>query len=205
VIRAALVFALVALACTPRSDDARPSGSALPQRTTAASPCSDAAPTSSSITIASGEEPGARLTLSGRVLDTKGEPVAGVRIYAYHTDTSGIYSNDPSGESAPRLCGVLRSDDDGRFAIYTIKPGPYPSGGNPSHVHFELSGAGIEELVTEVFFEGDRYLDIEMLRSRMPSADVSGSRASMVRPAVSDGSGGYLCERDFIVRRIPND
>jgi protocatechuate 3,4-dioxygenase beta subunit len=204
VIRAAFVIVLVALGCSSRSEDLAPSRDAIPEPTRNAPACSDATPTASTITIAPREEPGARLTLSGRVLDAAGEPVSGVRIYAYHTDTSGVYSNDPSGASPPRLCGVLMSDEDGHYSIYTIRPGPYPSGGNPAHVHFELSGAGIDELVTEVFFEGERFLDVNTLRARMPSADISDARTSIVRPLVDDGNGGYLCDRDFVVRRTSN-
>ena len=46
----------------------------------------------SQMVIANGGEPGERLTIRGRLVNTDGGPVASAIIYAYHTDRDGIYS-----------------------------------------------------------------------------------------------------------------
>ena len=93
----------------------------------------------SRVTIARAPEPGTSLTVSGRVVDPEGRPVAGVSIYAYQTDAKGEYIPGQSGGSDnPRLFGYMRSDAEGRYAFVTIKPGSYPNSRNPAHIHFEV-------------------------------------------------------------------
>jgi protocatechuate 3,4-dioxygenase beta subunit len=64
---------------------------------------------------------------------------------------------------------------DGRYAMTTVKPAPYkvPDDGpvgelfratgrtpwRPSHLHFIVQAEGLKSLVTEVFANGDPYLD----------------------------------------------
>src|SRR5690349_24530200 len=48
----------------------------------------------SSLDIASKDEPGVRLVVHGRVVDAKGQPVAGAEIHAYQTDATGAYTRE---------------------------------------------------------------------------------------------------------------
>ena len=85
-------------------------------------------------------EPGSRLRVEGLVLAPDGTtPAAGVVVYAYQTDATGVYA--PPGRP-PRLRAWMRTDSDGRFAYDTIRPASYPGGRNPAHVHHQLWGAG---------------------------------------------------------------
>ncbi|MBC8144107.1 MAG: hypothetical protein H7X80_00905 [bacterium] len=160
--------------------------------------CMSEKPTGPRMRIASSDEPGRRLTITGTVLDIRTRrPVSGVTIYAYHTDMTGAYSR--SGERDPRLCGLLRTGSDGRYVIETIMPGSYPSGGNPAHVHFELWGANVTRVHQEIMFDGDRYLTDEFVEREIHSDDPRGQRWSIIRPAVDRADGGLECERDFLV------
>jgi protocatechuate 3,4-dioxygenase beta subunit len=114
---------------------------------------------SSRVTIAGTDEPGTRLTVSGRVLGQDGQPLAGASIYVYHTDANGEYIPGSSGGSdRPRLFAYLRSDGQGRYAFTTIRPGSYPNSRNPGHVHFEVSAPGAQPRVYEIVFEGDPFI-----------------------------------------------
>lgn len=94
--------------------------------------------------MAPDSEPGTRLVVSGRIYDATGtKPLKGVRLYAYHTDATGVY-NKPSAKE-PRLKATVATDAEGRFELRTIRPGSYPGGGNPAHIHFEAEGAGYEK------------------------------------------------------------
>jgi protocatechuate 3,4-dioxygenase beta subunit len=109
--------------------------------------------------IASEKERGERLIVSGTVFAADGEtPLEGVKLYVYHTDIYGRYNNASGSSSEPRLYAYLRSSEDGRYEYETIKPGPYPGGGNPAHIHYELSMPDSDEQHFEIFFEGDPYL-----------------------------------------------
>lgn len=93
-------------------------------------------------TFAAANEPGTRLIVSGQVWDHTGaRPVAGVKLDAYHTDASGLYN--PRGTNGDaRLKGTVVTDAEGRFEWRTIRPMPYPGGGNPAHIHIQASGGG---------------------------------------------------------------
>jgi protocatechuate 3,4-dioxygenase beta subunit len=120
-----------------------------------------AAVLSSHLTIAGPNEPGERLVVSGRVVDSSGHGVAGVVVRAYHTDARGLYRNDNRmyGENLPpRLEGRLRTAADGSYVIETIRPAPYPNRSIPAHIHFELwpPNGGREPAI--LWFAGDRFL-----------------------------------------------
>jgi catechol 1,2-dioxygenase len=120
--------------------------------------------------IAGPEEPGERLSLTGRVEDCGG-PVAGVILEAWQATAAGCYVH-PDDSSCPervdpeetRLWAKLVSDAEGRFAFDTIKPGVYLNGAKyrPSHIHFRIrtpeTAASSVDLVTQLYFQGDPYI-----------------------------------------------
>ena len=108
-------------------------------------------------TLAPASEPGTRLIVAGRVWDHTGtRGVPGVRLYAYHTDAKGIYGSLPNQH---RLNGQVITDSEGRFEWRTIRPMPYPGGGNPAHIHIEASGGGYpKQWVDELQFSDDPYI-----------------------------------------------
>jgi protocatechuate 3,4-dioxygenase beta subunit len=104
------------------------------------------------------DEPGTRLIVSGRVFDETGKHgVAGVKLHAYHTDAKGGYGSVIPGQS--RLKGTVVTNAEGRFEWRTIRPMPYPGGGNPAHIHIKASGGGYpNQWVDELWFSDDPYL-----------------------------------------------
>jgi protocatechuate 3,4-dioxygenase beta subunit len=113
---------------------------------------------SSVATFAPKDEPGTPLVIHGRVFDHTGtKGVAGVKLDAYHTDAKGSYGSIIPGRS--RLKGKVVTDSEGRFKWITIRPMPYPGGGNPAHIHIEASGGGYpKQWVDELWFSDDPYL-----------------------------------------------
>lgn len=112
----------------------------------------------SAVRLAPENEPGTPLIVQGQVFDETGtRPVAGVELHAYHTDAKGEYGSLIPGRS--RLKGTVVTDAEGRFKWITIRPMPYPGGGNPAHIHIKASGAGYpEQWVDELQFIDDPYL-----------------------------------------------
>lgn len=110
----------------------------------------------SAIVIAGKDEPGARLTVTGRTLDGT-KPVAGVSLYVFHTDAKGRYSLETAdnrvGERNPRLHGALRTDAQGRYQYETTRPGSYDNGA--SHVHYVVNARGYQPLLVALQFEDD--------------------------------------------------
>ena len=126
-----------------------------------------APPSSSSITLVNDSEPGQRLTIHGRVVGEGGKPVPGARLHIYQTDASGRYTPDkPMDEPHARLAGWLRTDQDGRFELHTIRPGGYPKAVRlgdrdrkiPAHIHIDVEADGYAPRKVQVVFSDDPLL-----------------------------------------------
>jgi protocatechuate 3,4-dioxygenase beta subunit len=139
-------------------------------------PCATAV---SAITIASKDEPGPRMAVSGQVFLPDGKtPAVGVIMFAWHTDAKGLYSDDGS-VFHPRLRGWMKTDGQGRYEYRTIRPAPYPGHTNPAHVHVQFWGPGIAtQFAQELNFSDDALIKPE---DRRRSAELG--RFAFVRPA----------------------
>jgi protocatechuate 3,4-dioxygenase beta subunit len=106
-----------------------------------------------------GRAAGQILYLSGRVLDTRGRPIPGARLELWQANAHGRYIHSADGEASgpldPNFQGYasLRTDDQGRYRIKTVKPAPYT--GRTAHLHVNVEG-GRAKLTTQMFFEGER-------------------------------------------------
>jgi protocatechuate 3,4-dioxygenase beta subunit len=117
-----------------------------------------------------GEPLGERIVVTGRVVDPDGRPLRGALVEIWQANAAGRYLHDGDRHPAPLDpnfdgAGRALTDDDGRYAFTTIKPGAYPWGNHPNawrpaHIHFSLFGrAFTERLVTQMYFPGDPLLD----------------------------------------------
>ncbi|WP_337270671.1 protocatechuate 3,4-dioxygenase subunit beta [Oryzifoliimicrobium ureilyticus] len=109
---------------------------------------------------------GERIIVHGRVLDEQGRPVCGALLEFWQANAGGRYRHKKETYLAaidPNFggCGRAITDDDGRYAFRTVKPGayPWPNGVNdwrPAHIHFSIFGHGFaQRLITQMYFEGD--------------------------------------------------
>ena len=151
----------------------------------------------SRIVIAGPNEPGQRLIVTGRVIGADGKPRGGVVIEAHHTDASGIYlaegAHSPNPKVAARLFGRLATAADGTYRIDTIRPGSYPGGGVPAHIHIHIQDGRHEQ------FETIEFADDRALTPVMRAKDGVGGTFAAIQPVTRDASGVWHCTRDFRV------
>ncbi|MCX4634953.1 protocatechuate 3,4-dioxygenase subunit beta [Streptomyces platensis] len=113
-----------------------------------------------------GEPLGERITVTGRVLDRSGRPVRGQLVEIWQANAAGRYAHQRDQHPAPldpHFTGVGRclTDDAGRYAFTTVKPGAYPwrnhhNAWRPAHIHFSLFGSAFtQRLITQMYFPGD--------------------------------------------------
>jgi protocatechuate 3,4-dioxygenase beta subunit len=153
--------------------------------------CHEQEPTASTVRIANEEEPGDRMVVSGRVLRGQERvPVAGAKVLAFHTDAKGYYSPGGMDERNARLCGVLSTDEEGRYRIETIRPARYATGGPPAHIHFEVTAPGETRRRYTLNFEGDPDL----------GGALAGESWDRIRPVTRSDDGILSVERDFWLR-----
>lgn len=109
----------------------------------------------------------------GRVTDTAGRPVANCAVDVWSGDGEGFY--DMQKGDSMSLRAQFRTDADGNYRFWSIKPTYYPVPGDgpvgamldkmgrhlnrPGHMHMMLTAPGHEKLVTHIFVKDSPYLD----------------------------------------------
>lgn len=88
---------------------------------------------------------GTVMTLSGYVLSTDCQPIAGALVDFWHADDGGSYDN-----VGYKLRGHQFTDDSGRYTLETIVPGLYP--GRTRHFHVKVQAANQPVLTTQLYF-----------------------------------------------------
>lgn len=115
-------------------------------------------------TSAGWSEAGQKLMITGRVLKRDGRtPAPNVVLYYWHTDAKGQYSNRPGLTEGARRHGYLRgwvkTDAQGKYSIYTLRPAPYPDEGIPAHIHVVVKEPGLNEyFIDDWVFDDDQLL-----------------------------------------------
>lgn len=109
-------------------------------------------------------EKGQRLVVRGRVFRIDGQtPAAGILLYYWQTDATGRYTYKAGMPEGARrhghVRGWVRTDAEGRYAIHTILPDPYPGEKIPSHIHMVVKEPGMSEYyIDDVEFDDDPLL-----------------------------------------------
>ena len=112
------------------------------------------------------EERGEPLWIGGVITtSTDCRPIANATLDIWQTNARGLYSNllgrdNPSSPGTFNLRGRTRTDDEGRYHFESIVPGRYPLFWpltRPRHIHIIVSHPQHERLITQIYFEGDKY------------------------------------------------
>jgi protocatechuate 3,4-dioxygenase beta subunit len=158
--------------------------------------------------MAGPDEPGERLNLIGTVYHTDGiTPAAGIVLYFYQTNADGLYAGGTSESEWSRRHGKLRAwvrtGQDGKYAIETIKPGSYPGTRLPAHIHptvlEPLLGDGWRPpyWIDDVVFDGELGVT-ESYKARMTNKGGNG----VVQLSRND-DGTWLAVRDIVLEQHP--
>ena len=132
------------------------------------------------LTLISGQSAraqGQRLHLMGRVLNLKGEPVAGARVEIWQANTHGRYAHPSDSNPAPldpnfQGFAEQRTDAQGHYRFKTIKPGAYPASPDwvrPPHIHFVVTHKK-QRLVTQMYFPGEALNEKDFLLQDLRTA-----------------------------------
>lgn len=110
-------------------------------------------------------EKGQKLLVTGSAFELDGKtPAPNVIIYYWQTDNDGYYSpKNGMDEKAKRhghIRGWVKTDQNGKYSIYTIRPAPYPNASLPAHIHLSIKEPDIDDeyYVDELNFDDDKLL-----------------------------------------------
>ena len=125
------------------------------------------------------QEAGPKLEISGTIYKRDGKtPAKDVILYIYHTDQKGEYTANPNeqgwGKQHGSIRGWIKTNADGNYKFLTLRPGAYPTGGNPQHIHPIIKEPGVAEYwIDEYLFDDDPILT-DTDRERQPGRGGSG-------------------------------
>ena len=130
------------------------------------------------------------LFLNGKLSTTNCEVgIASAVLDFWQADENGDYDN-----SGFNFRGKVLTDDDGNYALETIVPGKYLNGSQyrPSHIHLKVQAEGYEDLVTQIYFEGDVSIQAD------PWAN-STSAVNRIIPLNSGFAGDWFGTFDIVI------
>ncbi|KAL2164622.1 hypothetical protein VTH06DRAFT_3839 [Thermothelomyces fergusii] len=112
--------------------------------------------------------------ITGRVLTSSGAPIEGAIVDVWHTAPNGLYEQQDESQPDMNCRGRFRTDADGCFAFYALRPVAYPIPNDgpagkllnlldrhpyrPGHIHFIVSAPGFRALTTQLYDDRDEYI-----------------------------------------------
>jgi protocatechuate 3,4-dioxygenase beta subunit len=124
--------------------------------------------------------------LTGIVYQNGGKiPAPDVLLYYYQTNTEGGYLHKPAekrsmppnefGQTHGYIRGWVKTDTAGKYYIYTVRPGTYPTNDEPAHIHITVKEPNdIKEYYIDDFVFDDDKLLTSAKRKKMENRCGSG-------------------------------
>jgi len=119
--------------------------------------------------ISSKTEPGIKIFIEGLILKADGKtPYPEILIYAYQTDSTGLYSKSGNETGVQKLHGKLHgwcmTDINGKYKINTVRPGKYPTNDFPAHIHWAIREPdGKMQYLNDFVFSDDKHVNEEYI------------------------------------------
>lgn len=149
--------------------------------------------------------------LSGKVLDQHCEPVMGVVVEIWQACASGRYNHPGDAQNPSPLdpnfqyWGIVTTASDGSYNFKTIIPGHYEAGPGwmrPPHIHFKVHKRGYRELISQMYFAGNRYNEGDRILRGIPRADWPSVVRPLVERARENGRAAYDMSFDLTIEKL---
>lgn len=141
-----------------------------------------------------------KLKITGTVFEKDGKtPAADVILYIYHTNRQGVYPTKGDETGWGRRHGFIRgwakTGADGKYTFYTFRPGAYPGGSEPEHIHLTVKEPSTNEYYLDDYvFDDDPLLTAEE-RKKLSLRNRGGS--GIVAPEMENGM--LVARRDIVL------
>lgn len=159
------------------------------------------------------DEEGETLLLSGYVLDVHKRAIANATIDVWQSNSQGLYDIQDPSQPKGNFRGRFRTGIDGSYTFETVVPKGYqvPASGpcgevlqllgrhtwRAAHIHFKVSAPGYQPLTTQIFIDGDAYLDSDTTFA------VRTAIATLQKHSVPDTlKPFYTSEFDFVLKSL---
>jgi protocatechuate 3,4-dioxygenase beta subunit len=154
---------------------------------------------------------GQLMHIAGRILDEDGRPVRGAVVELWQANAAGRYFHPIDQRAAPLDPnfignGRVQTDEEGRYAFFTIKPGAYPvpvkeTWWRPPHLHFSVLGpSSLSRLVTQMYFRGDPLNALDRILNSIPDATARERLIARDLPPAEVGDEWLGFTHDIVLR-----
>jgi protocatechuate 3,4-dioxygenase beta subunit len=146
----------------------------------------------------------------GQVTDETCQPLSNILVEIWQANKHGRYSHPADQNTRPldpnfQGWGWCKTEAQGRYSFKTIIPGPYPAMGRwirPPHIHFKIHGKGVNELITQMYFEGNEYNEKDLLLSQLSEQERAQLIVKPEDPSSSEFEhGSKVCTFNLTLKR----
>ncbi|KAF7560223.1 hypothetical protein G7046_g3931 [Stylonectria norvegica] len=104
-----------------------------------------------------------------------GKPIPNASVDVWQASTNGLYEQQDADQVDCNLRGKFITDSEGKYAIYCLRPTPYPLPEDgptnkllrlmdrdfyrPAHIHLIVMREGFKSITTQIFDDESKYLD----------------------------------------------
>jgi len=138
---------------------------------------------------------GIPMLLKGTVFKPDGKtPLGGALIEVWQCDEKENYDNTSDDY---KFRGAWKTAADGKYKFETIVPIPYKvtdTMWRPAHVHFRVSTADYQDLITQIYFKGDPYLEED-------TSAASPESQSRILEILKNKSGNHEVKFDILMQK----
>lgn len=144
--------------------------------------------------------------LSGRILDSRGEPVRNAMVEIWQVDHHGAYlhtgtSNRDKRDSNFQGFGKFLTGSKGEYYFRTIKPVPYP--GRTPHIHFAVKHKALnDKFTTQCYVKGEPQNDRDGIVSRLSAKERAAVEIPFA-PVKSSRIGELAANFDIVIGFTP--
>ena len=149
--------------------------------------------------------------LSGRILDSKGDPIKGLTVEIWQCDANEVYLHSRDSEPKKKQqdanfqgFGRFEASSQGEYRFRTIKPVPYP--GRPApHIHFKIKRGDRELLTTQLMMRGHEGNKRDGVFSQAGDAIDQELIQADFLPIPDSKIGEFYAKFDIVLGRTPED
>ncbi len=113
--------------------------------------------------------------VEGTVRDDLNHPVSDALVEIWQACHTGRYNHPEDTNTADpdphfQYWGSSKTNAQGRYRFRTVMPGVYPAEEDwhrPPHIHFKVSHANYQPLITQMYFAGDPLNDVDQILQKL--------------------------------------
>ncbi len=143
--------------------------------------------------------------LSGRIVDSKGDPIRDALVEIWQVDGQGVYLNTHDIHAARdrnfQGFGRFLTGSSGEYYFRTIKPVPYP--GRTPHIHYKVKRNGTELLTTQCYIKGHPGNEKDGVWRSLPDAKARASVSVDFSPVKGSHIGELAARFDIVLGFTP--